>query len=298
MDRMLYPVLFGILFGVISRVYMMRTDYRQYPSYLHGKTVHLALGFIASCLGSVIAPAIIDQDYTAVTFFTLAASQFRDVRNMERNTLSELDSFEIVPRGKTYIEGIALVFEGRNYLVIVTSFITTLAYIKFNVWVALAAGIVCIILSSFLMSGRKIRDIADIRPIELRFDDAGLYVGNVYMMNVGVNARKEDIERWGKGFILIPKNLNASVCLTNLGQRQAILHDCSSALGIYKDSGNPALTPLAKRDLETGEIAIFILPREQDTERAIQVIGNVPTLESSYRDSKKRLQILRWKKGN
>jgi hypothetical protein len=260
--------------------------------------VHLALGFIASCLGAVIAPAIIKQDFTAVTFFTLAASQFRDVRNMERNTLSELDDLELVPRGKTYIEGIAMVFEGRNYLVIVTAFISTLGYIRFNIWVGILAGIIGIILSSILMSGRKIKDIAEIRPCEIRFDGAGLFVGSVYMMNVGSSARRDDIINWGKGYILKPKNLNASVCLTNLGQRQAILHDCASALGIYKDSGNPALTPLAKRDLNTGEISIFILPKEQDTERAIQVIGNVPTLESAYRDSKKRLLKLRWKKGN
>ena len=41
--------------------------------------------------------------------------------------------------------------------------------------------------------------------------------------------------------------------IANLGQRQAILHDVSTALGIYRDSGTPALIPLAKRDLEDGE---------------------------------------------
>ena len=56
---------------------------------------------------------------------------------MERNTLAELDGFELVPRGKTYIEGIAVVFESRNYLVIFTSLITTLFYLFFNFWVGL-----------------------------------------------------------------------------------------------------------------------------------------------------------------
>ncbi|MGQ0418357.1 YIEGIA domain-containing protein, partial [Bacillus sp. HC-TM] len=43
----------------------------------------------------------------------------------------------------------------------------------------------------------------------------------------------------------------------------------------------PALVPLAKRDLEDGRVGIFVLPQDQDAEKAIGVIGNVPTLESA-----------------
>ena len=50
---------------------------------------------------------------------------------------------------------------------------------------------------------------------------------------------------------------------SNLGQRQAILHDVSVALGIYRDSGTPALVPLAKRDLEDGRVGIFVLPQDK-----------------------------------
>ena len=34
-------------------------------------------------------------------------------------------------------------------------------------------------------------------------------------------------------------------------------------LGIYRDSGTPALVPLAKRDLEDGRVGIFVLPQDQ-----------------------------------
>ncbi len=70
---------------------MLRTDYRQYPTYLHGKIIHIALGFIASGLGAIAIPALMEENFTAITFLTVAASQFRDVRNMERTTLTELD---------------------------------------------------------------------------------------------------------------------------------------------------------------------------------------------------------------
>ena len=46
MSVYIYPVLFGITCGLIARLIMLRTDYRQYPTYLHGKIIHISLGFI------------------------------------------------------------------------------------------------------------------------------------------------------------------------------------------------------------------------------------------------------------
>ena len=92
-------------------------------------------------------PVYFEKDFSAITFLTLAATQFRDVRNMERNTLQQLDGYELVPRGNTYIEGIALVFESRNYLAMLTSFVTTFAYIGFRSWIA---GVIMAIIAFLL----------------------------------------------------------------------------------------------------------------------------------------------------
>ncbi len=262
---------------------MLRTDYRQYPTYLHGKIIHIALGFIAAGLGTVAGPAIMEEEFTAITFLTLAASQFREVRNMERNTLTELDSYELVSRGKTYIEGIAIAFESRNYLVIFTSLVSTLAYLIFNIWAGIIAAILAVIISRKLMAGGKLKDIVEIEYVEPRFDGAGLYVDNIYIMNIGLPARQKEVLRYGMGFILKPKNMNARSTIANLGQRQAVLHDLSTALGVYRDSGTPALVPLAKRDLDDGRVGVFVLPQERDIEQAITVIGDVPTLENAIR---------------
>ncbi|MGD6878212.1 YIEGIA family protein [Bacillus infantis] len=278
-----YPIVFGLIIGTATRMYMLRTDYRQYPTYLHGKIIHLALGFIAAALGTVAVPSILEQDFTAVTFLTLAASQFREVRNMERNTLAELDSYELVSRGKTYIEGIAVAFESRNYLVIFTSLISTLCYIVINIWVGIIAAILSVLISKKLMAGGKLGDIVEIEYMEPRFDGAGLYVDNIYIMNIGLPARQEEVLRYGMGFILKPKSFDARSTIANLGQRQAILHDVSIAMGVYRDSGTPALVPLAKRDLDDGRVGVFLLPQEKDIERAIKVIGSVPTLENAIR---------------
>jgi hypothetical protein len=283
MNEYTYPILFGMTIGVLTRFYLLKTDYRQYPTYLHGKIIHIALGFIASGLGTIAVPAIMEKEFAAITFLALAASQFRDVRNMERNTLNELDQYELVRRGKTYIEGIAVVFEGRNYLVIFASFVSTFAYLVGNVWTGLVAAAISFVVARKLMSGSVLGDIVDVEYVEPHFEGAGLYVDNIYIMNIGLKARQEEILRYGMGFVLKPKNFNARSTIANLGQRQAILHDVSTALGVYRDSGTPALVPLAKRDLEDGRVGIFILPQEKDIEKAKAIIRNVPTLENAIR---------------
>lgn len=289
MNEYTYPILFGVIVGTIGRIYMLRTDYRQYPTYLHGKIIHIALGFIAAGLGTVAIPSIMEEEFTAITFLTLAASQFREVRNMERNTLAQLDGYELVPRGSTYIEGIAVAFESRNYLVIFTSFVSTFSFIVFNIYVAILVALLAILISRKLMAGGKLKDIVDIEYVEPRFDGAGLYVDNIYIMNIGLPKRQEEVLKYGMGFILKPKNFNSRSTIANLGQRQAILHDVSTALGVYRDSGTPALVPLAKRDLDDGRVGVFVLPQEKNIEMAIKIIGNVPTLENAIRMPTERI---------
>lgn len=283
MNEYTYPILIGILIGTVARIVMLKTDYRQYPTYLHGKIIHLALGFIAASLGAVAVPAIMEKEYTAVTFLTIAASQFREVRNMERNTLTEMDEFELVPRGKTYIEGIAVAFESRNYLVIFTSLITTMAYLIFNIYVALIAALVCYLINRRLMSGSILGDIVEIEEADISFDGAGLYVDNIYIMNIGLPERQEEIRDYGMGFVLKPKTFDVISTIGNLGQRQAILHDVSVSLGVFRDSGTPALVPLIKRDLDDGRIGVFILPQNKDVNKAKNIIYSVPVLENAIR---------------
>ncbi|SFL84781.1 hypothetical protein SAMN04487943_104286 [Gracilibacillus orientalis] len=283
MNEYTYPMLFGITIGTIARFLMLKTDYRQYPTYLHGKIIHLALGFIAASLGAVAVPAIMEKEFTAVTFLTIAASQFREVRNMERNTLAEMDSYELVPRGNTYIEGIAVAFESRNYLVIFTSLLGTMTYLAWNIYAACIVAFFCYIIIRKYMSGSTLGNIVDIEQASVSFDGAGLYVDNIYIMNIGIPERQEEILKYGMGFILTPKNFDVRSTIANLGQRQAILHDISISLGVFRDSGTPALVPLIKRDLDDGRIGVFILPQDKDLNKAVKVLQSVPVLENAIR---------------
>lgn len=282
-SRYTVGIILGALFGLTARLSMLRTDYRQYPTYPHGRIIHISLGVIAAALGSVAVPALLNKEYTAITFLTVAAQQFREVRNMERETLSKIDSMELVPRGPTYIEGIAMVFEGRNYLVIFTAFITTLCSIMFNWYWGMAGGIVALFVANYFKSGKSISAVADVVNAKVRLDGPDLYVDDIYIMNVGLEDTRGLIAKHGMGLVVKPKNKNSRVTLSNVGQRQAMLHDVSTIMGVFRDTGEPSLIPLAKLDMKDGRLAVFLLPQEQDPDKARKVLARVPLLESAVR---------------
>jgi uncharacterized protein len=283
LDKETLAIIFGIVFGFITRLRILQSDYRQYPTYPHGQVIHLALGLIASALGAVAIPALLKPDYTAVTFLALAAQQFRDVRNMERQTLQKLDESELVPRGFSYIEGIAMVFEGRNYIVILAALFASAAVLMGG-WISgIIVGLIVIILSSFLKSGKNVGQISAVYEVPLRVEGPNLYAADIYLMNVGLPVNRELILQNGVGIVIEPLDASSRITISNLGQRQAILHDVSSILGVTRDSGEPSLTPLAKLDLKDGRLGLVLLPQEKNTAKLIQIIKNVPVLESAIR---------------
>jgi hypothetical protein len=276
-------VMIGVLFGITARILMLRTDYRQYPTYPHGRIIHISLGAIAAALGAVAVPSLLNKEYTAVTFLALAAQQFRDVRKMERETLAKMDEMELVSRGGSYIEGIAMVFEGRNYIVIMTSFVAAMFSTVFPWYWGIVGGMGALCISFLFKSGKSVAEIAEVQDAEVRIDGPNIYVGNIYIMNIGLEDSQLKIAKHGLGFIVTPKNLNCRVTLANLGQRQAILYDLSTILGVYRDVGEPSLVPLAKLDINDGRLAVLILPIERNREKARQALLKVPLLENAVR---------------
>lgn len=273
----------GIVFGLLARLSMLRTDYRQYPTYPHGRIIHMALGLIAASLGALAVPSLLEKQYTAVTFLTLAAQQFRDVRNMERQTLTNIDSMELVPRGATYIEGIAMVFEGRNYMVMFTALAASMCSILFGWYWGVATGILALLVSNYYKTGKSLSSIADVEPAPVRIDGPDLYVGDIYIMNVGLDETRLLIGEHGIGCILKPKDKNSRITLSSIGQRQALLHDACTIMGVYRDTGEPSLLPMAKLDMNDGRLAVLLLPPRPDQGLALSVVKRVPLLESAVR---------------
>lgn len=271
----------GIVAGFVARWMMLRSDYRHYPTYPHGQLTHLALGFIAAGLGAVAIPAIAKPDYVAVTFLVLAAQQFRDVRNMERESLNRLEETKLIRRGSDYIEGIARVFEARNYLVIFTAMTSSAATFWLEWQYGLLFGAIAVILSIRLMSGSYVGDIAEIYAGEVHFKESILMVNDIVIMNVGLPATRKKILEEGMGVILKPKDDDARLTLDSPGQRMAIVHDVVSILGSKVEINETELMPMTRKHPDKGYLGLFIVANEPDLDYLMEIIRKVPVLESA-----------------
>lgn len=274
-------ILIGVLTGVAARWIMLKNDYRHYPTYPHGRLTHLTMGFIAAGLGAVAVPALAEPDYVAITFLALAAQQFRDIRNMERESLGELEETKMIKRGTDYIEGIAKVFEARNYLVMLAALLSSGATQIWGWSYGVAVGLVCILVAYKLMTGAKMRDIADFEAGKLHFSGSLLMVEDIVIMNVGLASTREKILAEGLGVVIHPRDDNARLTLDSPGQRMAIIHDVVSILGSKVDISEPELMPMIRKHVDKGYLGFFILANEPDIESVIAVVSRVPVLESS-----------------
>lgn len=293
MENSVSVIFIAIVMGTLARVLMIRVDYRQYPSYPQSFVSHLILGFVAACLGAVVTPAFLSEDYAAVTFLALATGQFKDIRSMERDSLERLESMELVRRGEAYIEDIAKRFEARNYVAFLTSFsVCTLSSILdyvFNLQVLILLilevvfGLLLIFFLRNILKPNTIADIADVKEGKIHFKGPLLMVDDVVIMNIGYQVSKDIILEKGMGITIYPKGENAIATLANIGQRQAIIHNLASQLGIRKDVDEPDFTPLARREPSTGNISLFILTMNNIPHDGIVITKNVPVLESARR---------------
>jgi len=280
-QQYLFAILLGMIFGIIARLCMLRSDYRNYPSYPHGYIIHISLGAIAAILASLAVPALIEEELTAITFLVLCAQQFRDIRSMERETLMKLEEQALVPRGPEYIEGIAKVFESRNYLVMLVALLTSAAVIVWNPMAGVLTGCALVVISLFLMRGSTVKDIAQIRPGKLHFEKSLLYVDDIVIMNVGSAEARETILRDGVGIVCIPDNDDGRAVLNSPGQRQAIIHNISILTGSRIDIGEQEWTPMARKNMTTGVLGIFVLPNVKDVGCVIEAANRAPVLESA-----------------
>lgn len=289
MDKFVMPVVLGVFLGTYARLHLLRVDFRQYPSYPQGYTVHLFLGFVAASMGAVAIPALVAKHYEAVTFLALALQQFREVRRVERETLEKLEETELVPRGTAYVEGIAKVFEARNYLAVLTALVASgLAFfLPFGALargaIAAAGGLVTIFLLEKSMEGGVVGSLARINPAPLEFRGPQLFVEDTFVMNVGLRESREIILKHGLGAIIEPVDPNARATLSNIGQRQAIVHDLATILGVRKDLDEPEFTPIARLNHENGHIGVVIVPMARDEEALKMAIQRVPVIESAKR---------------
>lgn len=273
----------GIIIGTLTRYCLLRRDYRQYPSYPHGVIANLALGFVAAVIGAVAVPALAEKELTAVTFLALAATQFREVRAMERVMLRNLDDIQLVPRGPEYIEGIARVFESRNYVVMFTSLLVGGITFVSNIFYGIAAGLLAALLTGILMREKGVGRIANVREGKVHFEGPNLFVEDIHFMNLAGKKVKDIYYKHALGVVIEPLDDNARATLAGNGQRMAIAHDAAALMGIHRDVDTAEFMPIVRRHLDTGRVAMVIVPIEKDINFLLEAVKRVPILESALR---------------
>lgn len=292
------PLLLGTLLGALARLSALRVDYRQYPSYPQGYVIHMSLGVLGAFLGAAGPLALAKGDFTAASFLAVAASQFREIRETERQTLQALEKTELIPRGTGYIEGIARVFEARNYLAMAVGLLFSLGYLAgpalalgpFAPLGGLWSGLLVGLLAAFLTwaslerytRGPRLGELADVVPARIEFDGPMLTVAGVAVMNMGWGPSRERYLREGLAAEIRPRTAAAKATLANLGQRQAIAHDVVALIGSQYDLDEPEFTPLIRRRAD-GTLVLAVLPAERDMEAFLAAIRQVPVLEGSVR---------------
>lgn len=292
MDKIFF---IGLIIGIISRLIMLNLDEKQYPTQPNILTSQIVLAFVASSLGALLIPALISRSYTSITFLSLAAEQFRQVRTNRRDTLQDLEPLQLVPRGNSFIEEIARTYEIRNYMCIVTSFITVASFyilssetrMSDNVAIIISTilGLAIALMLRKLLSRDSIDDIADVSIVDISFVKGSiLKVGNLQgITNIGLKSDRERYLKDGIGIAIKPKNNNYTnaAILSYPGQRQVICYNLYSRLGVLRENNEPAFTPIPRMDLNTQTLYIAFIPMEKDEKKVIEAVKSCPILDSS-----------------
>ncbi|MTI55851.1 YIEGIA family protein [Geosporobacter ferrireducens] len=294
--EMLILIITATFIGTFSRILSIKLDYRQYPNYPNGYLIHAVTGGLAAALGAFIIPSLMAKEFTAVTFLALGIQHFRDVRKIERESLLDLEGQEYTRRGEAYIDGIAKIFEARNYIALLVSFATALTIqllqklMNVPAWIEVVCGSI-VGLTLFYMLKRhterqKVQDIATITEGKIEIKGSDLYVDDMLVSNLmGREEAKEWFLKDGLAAVIHPNHEHYQIPLLNSGQRQAILFEVTRRMGQRKiySVQNPS----------NGKIIIAFVPIIKNFNLLKETISLTPLLETV----KKNPELLNIKKG-
>ncbi|SHI09586.1 hypothetical protein SAMN02745823_02362 [Sporobacter termitidis DSM 10068] len=278
----IYIIVTGIVMGTAARLYTLKIDMRQIPSYPSAYFNNIILGFIAAALGAIAVPAFLARDFVAVTFLTIAVQQFRDIRSSEQESLEQLEETEYIRRGAAYIDGISKTFESRNYLSMLTALISVLlmkavplSNICLTILLGAAGGMVVLYFSYRFTKGRHVGQICAVSLGSIEVRGSELFVDGMFVTNyLGTDRSRELFRTEGLAVVLTPRDPVSRVTLENAGQRQAVLFEAVRALGVKRYK-------FMKRNFDSGKVLIAFVPILNDPKRLVAAVKNTPILENS-----------------
>ena len=281
----------ALFIGVLCRGLVLRVTDKQYPSRPQDYLEQIIISGLSASLGAIAFPALIDKEFSALTFFAVAIQQFQGLSKEEKITIENIDNQEVVPKGAAYIEEIASTYESRSYISLFSALVASVIYIYFaraykltflpcTILAAIGGAIVGLVFRKYLRRD-SIGDIADVVEAKISFEGPILKVNDVFINNIGLEDTRSKYLKDGIPIEIIPKDLKAYGIISDLGQRQAMLHNLFIHFGINKDIDEKDLLATSKINLEKNTVVIPYLPLVKDMDELIKVIKSTPILEVS-----------------
>ena len=191
-----HSFIIALILGILCRAFVLRVTDKQYPTRPQDYLEQIITSALASALGAIALPALMDKEFSALTFFAIAIQQFQGLAQQERITLENIDNDEIVKKGSAYVEEIASTYEARCYVSLLSSLVASGLFIlsskKFHfgfigctIVATIGACIVGILIRRFLRRD-SLGDVADIYPAKIHFDGSLLKVNDVVIASIGL----------------------------------------------------------------------------------------------------------------
>ena len=120
-----HSFIIALILGILCRAFVLRVTDKQYPTRPQDYLEQIITSALASALGAIALPALMDKEFSALTFFAIAIQQFQGLAQQERITLENIDNDEIVKKGSAYVEEIASTYEARCYVSLLSSLVAS-----------------------------------------------------------------------------------------------------------------------------------------------------------------------------
>lgn len=281
----------SLILGILCRGLVLRVTDKQYPTRPQDFLEQIITSGLAASLGAIALPALMENEFSALTFFAVAIQQFQGLGEQERITLKNIDEDEIVPKGSAYVEEISSTYESRCYISLLSALTSSWLFIISNnrfkfgffmctVVASIGAAIVGLLLRRYLRR-HSIGDIADVRQAKIKFDGPLLKVNDVLISNIGLeDTRKKYIEN-GLAIEIIPRNIGDYGVISDIGQRQAIIHNIFIHMGVNKDVDEKDILTISKLNINKNTVVIPFIPIFKDIDTMVQIAKSTPILETA-----------------
>lgn len=281
----------SIILGILCRGLVLRVTDRQYPTRPQDFLEQIITSGLAASLGAIALPALLDKEFSALTFFAVAIQQFQGLGEQERISLKNIDEDEIVPKGSAYVEEISSTYESRCYISLLSALASSWLFIvcnnrlKFGLFMCtvvatIGAAIVGLLIRQYLRR-HSIGDIADVRPAKLKFDGPLLKVNDVIISNIGLeDTRKKYLEN-GLAIEIVPKSIGDYGIISDIGQRQAIIHNIFIHMGVNKDVDEKDILTISKLNVDKNTVVIPFIPIMKNIDTMIGIAKSTPILETA-----------------